>query len=108
MTDTTTTVRRIAALQSRLHTHGALSQQEQSERATHLRILEETAPNASLIVERWIEAGRDAVLYVHDSGDVLLWACETDAMDDDGTKALARWLVDAESIEVLAPIASEV
>lgn len=40
-----------------------------------------------------LEAKRDAngYLWVHDSGDVILWPTEEDSVDDDGANAVARW-----------------
>lgn len=98
-------VRSLAAIQSRLHVRGAHSQQEQAERARYLRLLEDKSLEVSVVVERWIEAGRDAVLYVHDSGDVILWHDSESAENDDGRDAVDRWQVGPETVEALAPIA---
>jgi hypothetical protein len=46
----------------------------------------------------------DPVLYVHDSGDVILWANEDDAENDDGSRALERWSVSPECAEALAEL----
>jgi hypothetical protein len=46
----------------------------------------------------------DPVLYVHDSGDVILWANEVDAENDDGSNALERWSVSPECAEALAEL----
>jgi len=46
----------------------------------------------------------DPVLYVHDSGDVILWADEDDAENDDEANALERWSVSPECAEALAEL----
>jgi len=42
-------------------------------------------------------AGRDAYLWAHDSGDVILWPCGADSVNDDGHHAVGRWQVSAET-----------
>lgn len=45
--------------------------------------------------------GEGAFLYLHESGDCILWESEADSVDDDGRKAVARWqLTEAEVREV--------
>ena len=50
------------------------------------------------------QAESDPVLFVHDSGDVILWASEEDAENDDGSRALNRWSVSPEVADALAPL----
>lgn len=48
---------------------------------------------ATDILERKREEGQDAFLWVHDSGDVILWPDEPSSENDDGSHAVARWQV---------------
>lgn len=47
------------------------------------------------------DAGPSAYLWVHDSGDVILWPDEPSSRGDDGANALARWHVDADTVRDL-------
>ncbi len=47
------------------------------------------------------EAGPDGYLWVHDSGDVILWPSEDASEDDNGADALERWHVTATEVDVL-------
>lgn len=96
---------RIGILRARLADRGALSTQEQAERARLLEALESLDATAGAIVSEYVAAGRDAVLYVHDSGDVLLWDSQGAADNDDGTRAIGRWQVGQDTREALEPLA---
>lgn len=50
------------------------------------------------IMEAKKSAGDDAFLWVHDSGDVILWPNEATSRDDDGARAMRRWHVDADTV----------
>jgi hypothetical protein len=53
-------------------------------------------------------AGPDAYLWLHDSGDCILWPNQESSEDDNGAKAIERWsLTPAESREVKAAHADE-
>ena len=51
-------------------------------------------------------AGPDAYLWVHASGDVILWPSEAASVDDDGRNAIARWQVSPEVVDELIASAS--
>lgn len=57
--------------------------------------------NYSEILKAKMAAGADAYLWIHSSGDCILWADEADSIGDDGSRALARWQVDAATIDAL-------
>lgn len=47
------------------------------------------------------EAGQDSYLWLHSSGDCILWSSESASHDDDGAHALARWhLTDGQMAEL--------
>ena len=45
--------------------------------------------------------GSEAHLWVHDSGDVILWPCESDSTGDNGRKAVAGWHVTSATLDQL-------
>lgn len=49
------------------------------------------------------QAGPDAYLWAHDSGDVILWESESQSVNDDGRLAIGRWRVDSETLASLIP-----
>jgi hypothetical protein len=53
------------------------------------------------IIERKRVEGPDAYLWAHDSGDVILWPTESESVDDNGRRAVARWRVDAVTLDAL-------
>jgi len=53
------------------------------------------------IIERKRAEGPEAYLWAHDSGDVILWETEAESVDDDGRRAVARWQVDAVTLDAL-------
>ncbi len=53
------------------------------------------------IVDRKHEEGERAFLCGNTFGDVILWSQELDSIDDDGAKAVARWQVNDETLNLL-------
>lgn len=55
------------------------------------------------IINAKSKAGNEAYLWLHHSGDCILWSSELDSQDDDGLNALARWTLSASEItEILS------
>lgn len=46
--------------------------------------------------------GAGAYLWLHSSGDCILWSCEQDSIDDDGANAVGRWQLSKIEAEALA------
>lgn len=53
--------------------------------------LADLSPTIREIGNAKLAAGEDACLYLHDSGDCILWPSEADSIDDDGQNAVGRW-----------------
>jgi len=47
------------------------------------------------------EAGSAAYLWLHSSGDCILWPTEESSIDDDGKNAIERWKLTDEEYDAL-------
>lgn len=56
---------------------------------------------ANEILSAKASAGDDTYLWLHDSGDCILWQSEEDSINDDGTHAVDRWQVGKEVADEL-------
>lgn len=62
-----------------------------------------TSSKITEIIEAKKAAGEDAYLWLHSSGDCILWPSEEASQDDAGAKAIGRWqLTSSEMAEVYA------
>lgn len=55
------------------------------------------------IIKAKCQAGPDAFLWVHDSGDVILWPSKEESRGDSGLRAVGRWRVDPETLRAIDP-----
>mgnify|MGYP000987986307 FL=1 len=53
------------------------------------------------IIEAKEESGEAAYLWLHDSGDCILWPNEEASEDDDGANAIERWQLAENEMDVL-------
>lgn len=51
------------------------------------------------------EGGR--FLWLHSSGDCILWETKEDSLDDDGSKAIGRWQLNRIEMEAINSIVDE-
>lgn len=54
-----------------------------------------TQTTTDKIIAAKAAAGPEAYLWLHDSGDCILWPSEGASQDDDGQHAIARWTLSA-------------
>ena len=56
---------------------------------------------AATVIEAKFEAGPESYLWLHSSGDCILWPSEDASTGDDGRRAIARWTVTGDEFEAL-------
>jgi hypothetical protein len=56
---------------------------------------------AKTIITAKRNCGPGSYLWVHTSGDVILWSDEDSSVNDNGAHAVERWDVDTETVDAL-------